>query len=74
MLRFALRQALVTLMLLTPALAGGCGGPPTVLGPERLAWLLIELAAAETRADELDAALGHLDEALEFRHDPAMFE
>ncbi|WP_432875601.1 LuxR C-terminal-related transcriptional regulator [Kribbella sp. CA-245084] len=35
-----------------------------VLGPERLAWLLIELAAAETWADELDAALSHLDEAL----------
>ncbi|TCO26134.1 ATP/maltotriose-dependent transcriptional regulator MalT [Kribbella steppae] len=35
-----------------------------VLAPERLAWLLIELAAAEIWADELDAALGHLDEAL----------
>ena len=35
-----------------------------VLAPERLAWLLIELAAAETWADELDAALSHLDEAL----------
>jgi LuxR family transcriptional regulator, maltose regulon positive regulatory protein len=35
-----------------------------VLAPERLAWLLIELAAAETWADDLDAALTHLDEAL----------
>jgi len=34
------------------------------LAPERLAWLLIELAAAETWADELDSALSHLDEAL----------
>ena len=42
------------------------GGPGrrAVLAPERLAWLLIELAAAETWADELDAALSHLDEAL----------
>jgi LuxR family maltose regulon positive regulatory protein len=35
-----------------------------VLSPERLSWLLIELAAAETWADKLDDALGHLDEAL----------
>ncbi|MET9272010.1 LuxR C-terminal-related transcriptional regulator [Kribbella sp. NPDC003557] len=35
-----------------------------VLGPERLAWSLIELAAAETWADDLEAALTHLDEAL----------
>ncbi|MFD7160049.1 LuxR C-terminal-related transcriptional regulator [Kribbella sp. NPDC059898] len=35
-----------------------------VLGPERLAWLLIELAAAETWADELDSASEHLGEAL----------
>ncbi len=35
-----------------------------VLAPERLAWLLIELAAAEIWADELDAAVSHLDEAL----------
>ncbi|WP_350275013.1 LuxR C-terminal-related transcriptional regulator [Kribbella sp. HUAS MG21] len=35
-----------------------------VLGAERLAWLLIELAAAEIWADELDDALGHLDEAV----------
>jgi ATP/maltotriose-dependent transcriptional regulator MalT len=41
------------------------GGPRrAVLGPERLSWLLIELAAAETWADELDDALSHLDEAL----------
>jgi ATP/maltotriose-dependent transcriptional regulator MalT len=39
-------------------------GPHASLGPERLAFLLIELAAAETWADDLDAALGHLDEAL----------
>ncbi len=42
----------------------GEGGHRAVLAPERLAWLLIELAAAETWADELDAALSHLDEAL----------
>ncbi len=35
-----------------------------VLGPERLSWLLIELGAAETWADDLDTALVHLDEAL----------
>src|SRR5262249_33978272 len=35
-----------------------------VLGPERLSWLLIELAAAETWSDQLDDALSHLDEAL----------
>ncbi|NIK61547.1 LuxR C-terminal-related transcriptional regulator [Kribbella shirazensis] len=35
-----------------------------VLGAERLAWLLIELAAAEIWADELDDALAHLDEAV----------
>ncbi|MGZ0145992.1 LuxR C-terminal-related transcriptional regulator [Kribbella sp. WER1] len=35
-----------------------------VLGPERLAWLLIELAAAETWADDLDSASAHLGEAL----------
>lgn len=34
------------------------------LGPERLAWSLIELAAAETWADDLEAAMVHLDEAL----------
>ncbi|WP_327640405.1 LuxR C-terminal-related transcriptional regulator [Kribbella sp. NBC_00482] len=50
--------------LLARAPAGGHDGPPAVLGPERLAWLLIELAAAETWADDLDAAVTHLDEAL----------
>ncbi len=40
------------------------GSRRAVLAPERLAWLLIELAAAETWADDLDAALVHLDEAL----------
>ncbi|GAA1520994.1 LuxR C-terminal-related transcriptional regulator [Kribbella lupini] len=35
-----------------------------VLAPERMAWLLVDLAAAETWADELDAALIHLDEAV----------
>ncbi|GAB2604046.1 LuxR C-terminal-related transcriptional regulator [Kribbella endophytica] len=40
------------------------GSRRVVLAPERLAWLLIELAAAETWADDLDAALVHLDEAL----------
>ncbi|TCC16658.1 LuxR C-terminal-related transcriptional regulator [Kribbella speibonae] len=45
-------------------LTGGHSSPPAVLGPERLAWLLIELAATETWADDLDAALTHLDEAL----------
>jgi LuxR family maltose regulon positive regulatory protein len=35
-----------------------------VLAPERLAWLLIELAATETWADDLDSASAHLDEAL----------
>lgn len=50
------------LLALDPA--DGNGRPRAVLGPERLAWLLIELAAAETWADELDAALCHLDEAL----------
>ncbi|TDW21885.1 ATP/maltotriose-dependent transcriptional regulator MalT [Kribbella kalugense] len=49
--------------LLSPVPAAG-DTPHAVLGPERLAWLLIELAAAETWADELDAALSHLDEAL----------
>lgn len=49
--------------LLTLAPADG-GTPRAVLGPERLAWLLIELAAAETWADELDAAVSHLDEAV----------
>jgi ATP/maltotriose-dependent transcriptional regulator MalT len=39
-------------------------GHRAVLGPERLSWLLIELGAAETWADDLDAALTHLDEAL----------
>ncbi|TDU83331.1 ATP/maltotriose-dependent transcriptional regulator MalT [Kribbella voronezhensis] len=48
--------------LLAPA--GGGGRTHAVLGPERLALLLIELAAAEIWADDLDAALGHLDEAL----------
>lgn len=51
-----------TLLALDPTDA--YGRPRAVLGPERLAWLLIELAAAETWADELDAALSHLDEAL----------
>ncbi len=50
--------------LLTPAPADRRGSRSAVLAPERLAWLLIELAAAETWADELDAALSHLDEAL----------
>ncbi|MFG1906261.1 LuxR C-terminal-related transcriptional regulator [Kribbella sp. NPDC048928] len=35
-----------------------------VLGPERLAWLLIELAATQTWAGDLDGASAHLDEAL----------
>jgi ATP/maltotriose-dependent transcriptional regulator MalT len=35
-----------------------------VLSPERMSWLLIELAAAETWANRLDSALRHLDEAL----------
>lgn len=35
-----------------------------VLGPERLAWLHIELAATETWAGDLDRASAHLDEAL----------
>ncbi|WP_427893453.1 LuxR C-terminal-related transcriptional regulator [Kribbella sp. GL6] len=39
-------------------------GSDAVLGPERLAWLLIELAAAETWAGELDSASEHLGEAL----------
>ncbi|MEV5964391.1 LuxR C-terminal-related transcriptional regulator [Kribbella sp. NPDC051952] len=51
-----------SLLALDPT--NGHGRPRAVLGPERLAWLLIELAAAETWADELDAALSHLDEAL----------
>ncbi|NUR96863.1 MAG: hypothetical protein HOV67_16580 [Kribbellaceae bacterium] len=34
------------------------------LGPGRLAWLLIELAAVETLVDELDTALAHLDAAV----------
>ncbi|MEU4292646.1 LuxR C-terminal-related transcriptional regulator [Kribbella sp. NPDC026596] len=50
--------------LLALAPTDGDGRPRAVLGPERLAWLLIELAAAETWADELDAAVSHLDEAL----------
>jgi ATP/maltotriose-dependent transcriptional regulator MalT len=50
--------------LLTLDRTDGDGRRPAVLAPERLAWLLIELAAAETWADELDAALSHLDEAL----------
>ncbi|TDW79576.1 MULTISPECIES: LuxR C-terminal-related transcriptional regulator [Kribbella] len=49
--------------LLAPDSADG-DSRHTVLAPERLAWLLIELAAAETWADDLDAALAHLDEAL----------
>ncbi|WP_344195992.1 LuxR C-terminal-related transcriptional regulator [Kribbella karoonensis] len=40
------------------------GSSDAVLGPERLAWLLIELAAAETWADDLDRASAHLGEAL----------
>ncbi|MFF0267610.1 LuxR C-terminal-related transcriptional regulator [Kribbella sp. NPDC004536] len=40
------------------------GSPRAVLGPERLAWLLIELGAAEIWADQQDEALSHLDEAL----------
>jgi ATP/maltotriose-dependent transcriptional regulator MalT len=40
------------------------GRARAVLGAERLAWLLIELAAAETWAGDLEAALGHLDEAV----------
>ncbi|HWD80864.1 MAG TPA: LuxR C-terminal-related transcriptional regulator [Kribbella sp.] len=40
------------------------GGKRAVLGAERLAWLLIELAAAETWAGDLDCALDHLDEAV----------
>jgi ATP/maltotriose-dependent transcriptional regulator MalT len=40
------------------------GHPGVVLSPERLSWLLIELAAAETWAGDLDEALSHLDEAL----------
>ncbi|GAB2614401.1 LuxR C-terminal-related transcriptional regulator [Kribbella endophytica] len=45
--------------------AGNGGGRRrAVLSPERMAWLLIDIAAAETWADELDAALIHLDEAV----------
>jgi LuxR family maltose regulon positive regulatory protein len=51
-----------SLLALDPA--GGDGRPPAVIGPERLAWLLIELAAAEIWAGDLDAALRDLDEAL----------
>jgi LuxR family maltose regulon positive regulatory protein len=40
------------------------GGHRAVLGPERLSWLLIELAAAETWASRLEEARKHLDEAL----------
>ncbi|WP_433158298.1 LuxR C-terminal-related transcriptional regulator [Kribbella sp. CA-247076] len=40
------------------------GRRQVVVSPDRLSWLLIELAAAETWAGELDDALGHLDEAL----------
>jgi ATP/maltotriose-dependent transcriptional regulator MalT len=50
--------------LLTLEPTAGEDGPRTVLGPERLAWLLIELAAAETWAGDLEAALTDLDEAL----------
>jgi ATP/maltotriose-dependent transcriptional regulator MalT len=50
--------------LLALAPTGGQGRPLAALGPERLAFLLIELAAAETWAGDLDAALSHLDEAL----------
>ncbi|HET6985657.1 MAG TPA: helix-turn-helix transcriptional regulator, partial [Kribbella sp.] len=50
--------------LLTLVPPDGDGRRDAVLAPERLAWLLIELAAAETWADELDDALCHLDEAL----------
>lgn len=46
------------------AFLGRGNGHHAVLGPERLSWLLIELAAAETWADDLDNALSHLDEAL----------
>ena len=49
--------------VLTQAPAGD-GSPRAVLGPERLAWLLIELGAAEIWADQQDEALGDLDEAL----------
>jgi LuxR family transcriptional regulator, maltose regulon positive regulatory protein len=50
--------------LLALAPTDGDDRPRVVLGPERLAWLLIELAAAEIWADNLDAALEDLDEAL----------
>ncbi|MEI8407741.1 MULTISPECIES: LuxR C-terminal-related transcriptional regulator [unclassified Kribbella] len=50
--------------LLTLDPTDGDGRRRAVLAPERRAWLLIELAAAETWADELDAAVSHLDEAL----------
>lgn len=44
--------------------ASHAGDRHAVLGVERLAWLLLELAEAETLADQLDAALGHLDDEL----------
>ncbi|ONI73938.1 hypothetical protein BWI15_11100 [Kribbella sp. ALI-6-A] len=51
-----------TLLALEPV--AGDDRPRSALGPERLAWLLIELAAAETWSGDLDAALTDLDEAL----------
>ncbi|MEU4196392.1 LuxR C-terminal-related transcriptional regulator [Kribbella sp. NPDC026611] len=56
--RAAISQA-TSLLTLDPD-----GGGRAVLGAERLAWLLIELAAAEIWADELDDAVRHLDEAV----------
>jgi DNA-binding CsgD family transcriptional regulator len=56
--RVAIDQA-TSLLTLDPS-----NGGRAVLGAERLAWLLIELAAAEIWADELDDAVRHLDEAV----------
>ncbi|GAA1552688.1 LuxR family transcriptional regulator [Kribbella sancticallisti] len=57
----AIARAREVLVLERPATVGQ---HKAILGPERLSWLLIELAAAETWAGELEAALGHLGEAL----------
>ncbi|MFF0344684.1 LuxR C-terminal-related transcriptional regulator [Kribbella sp. NPDC004875] len=42
--------------------AASAGEHRAILGLERLAWVLLELAAAETTADRLDDAACHLDE------------
>jgi ATP/maltotriose-dependent transcriptional regulator MalT len=51
----------------------GCAGataphqrhrPPAAPAPDRLAWLLVELAATEVQRGDLDDASAHLDEAL----------